>query len=103
MEGTIWYHEMLAEMEKAKPFKVLFIKSDAKRGTSGQIKETIVMKLNKTDDYSIYKKAKGGNNVRSKSKEILNHSIIVVDQVTDLKMQINTRLIKKFNDKWVKW
>lgn len=100
---TILHHQMIAEMDKPVPFQILFIKADQKRNTAGGIKNLVVIKLQHTADAAPVSKSTAGKKSISKNPDAFNSTVLVQEVITGKNILVHTRLIKKFNDKWVNW
>lgn len=99
---TILHHQMIAEMEKPFPFHILFVKADQKRNTAGGIKEMVAIKLMNSET-PIIAKEKSEKRVASKNPDSYNSTVLVQEVITGKNTLVHTRLIKKFNQKWVNW
>lgn len=94
---------MIAEMDKPVPFHILFIKADQKRSTAGGIKNMVAIKLQHTADAAPVTKNPTEKKTISKNPDAFNSTVLVQEVITGKNTLVHTRLIKKFNDKWVNW
>lgn len=100
---TILHHQMIAEMDNPVPFHIEFVKADQKRKAAGSIRKMVAIKLQHSSPNASGNNTPATKKQVSKNPDAVNSTVLVQEIITGKNTLVHTRLIKKFNQKWVNW